>query len=206
MELVHTGVPGEALPNASSGARSLGWWGMALLIATEATLFALLIVSYWYLRFRSGPVWPPGGIEAPKLKLPLIMTAVLWSSSVPLVIAERGIRKGKQLRLRVGLLLAFLLGAAFFALQSAVEYPEKWSMHPPSSGAYGTLFFSLTGLHGLHVAVGLAISAWVQVRAWRGAFTEHAHVTVQAFALYWHFVDTVWLFVLATIYLSPHFG
>jgi heme/copper-type cytochrome/quinol oxidase subunit 3 len=177
-----------------------------LLIATEATLFALLISSYWYLRFRNGPVWPPGGIEAPALKLPLIMTAILWSSAIPLVIAERGIRNDRQTALKAGLLLSFVLGATFMGLQLGMEYPEKWSMHPPRSGAYGTLFFSLTGLHGLHVLVGLAISAWVQVRAWRGAFNRHAHVTVQVFAMYWHFVDVVWLFVLATIYLSPRFG
>ena len=54
-------------------------------------------------------------------------------------------------------------------------------------------------------AVGLLISLWIQARAWQGAFDEHRHVTVQNFVMYWHFVDTVWVFVLATIYLSPHF-
>lgn len=204
MELVPTGRPGEVLPATSSGPRSLSWWGMVLLIATEATLFALLIASYWYLRFRSGPVWPPDGLKEPGLKLPLIMSAILWSSSIPTHIADRGIRNGSQSRLRVGLFAAFLLGLVFFILQAAVEYPETWTEHPPSSGVYGTLFFSLTGLHGLHVLAGLVISAWVQVRAWRGAFDEHRHISVQNFAIYWHFVDTVWVFVLATIYLSPH--
>jgi heme/copper-type cytochrome/quinol oxidase subunit 3 len=102
-------------------------------------------------------------------------------------------------------LLAFALGLAFFILQSAVEYPKVIHEHPPSSGAYGTMYFSLTGLHGTHVLVGLLISLWVQVRAWRGAFNEKRHVTVENFVMYWHFVDAVWLFVLATVYLSPHF-
>ena len=206
MDLVATGKPGELLPNEASGAQSLAWWGMVLLIATEATLFGILILSYWYLRFRSGPVWPPQGIGAPELKLPLIMSAILWSSSIPVHLAERGIRKGRQGRLRIGLLMGFLLGLAFLILQIAVEYPKQLKISPPSSGAYGTMFFSLTGLHGMHVAVGLLISLWVQVRAWRGAFSETRHVSVQNFAWYWHFVDTVWLFVLGTIYLSPHFG
>jgi heme/copper-type cytochrome/quinol oxidase subunit 3 len=205
MDLVQTGRPGEVLPNVSSGPRSLGWCGIVLLIATEAVLFALLIASYWYLRFRAGPVWPPDGIKAPDLKLPIIMSVILWSSSIPAHIADRGIRKGSQVRLRTGLLLAFVLGALFFGLEAGMDYPKALMEHPPSSGAYGTLYFSLTGLHLTHVLVGLAFSFWVQVRAWRGAFTEFRHVTVQNFVLYWHFVDTVWLFVLATVYLSPHF-
>jgi len=179
---------------------------MVLFIATEATLFGLLILSYWYLRFRSGPVWPPNGIEAPSLKLPLIMSAILWSSSIPVHIAERAIRKGDRTRMRAGLLIGFLLGLTFLLLQIVAEYPHALKVSPPSSGAYGTLFFSLTGLHGMHVAVGLLISLWVQVRAWRGAFSAGRHVSVQNFAWYWHFVDTVWVFVLATIYLAPHLG
>ena len=87
----------------------------------------------------------------------------------------------------------------------AVSGATPSQVAPPSSGSYGTLFFSLTGLHGIHVFIGLMISLWVQARAWQGAFDEHRHVTVQNFVMYWHFVDTVWVFVLATIYLSPHF-
>ena len=204
-ELVESGKPGELLPHVATGPRSLAWWGMAWLIATEATLFALLIASYWYLRFRNGPVWPPHGIEKPKLLLPLIMSAILWSSSIPVHWADKGIQKGKQGRLRLGLLVGFVLGLTFLLLQIVAEYPHQLTISPPSSGAYGTLFFALTGLHGAHVAIGLLFSAWVQARAWRGAFDGHRHVTVQNFAMYWHFVDTVWVFVLATIYLSPHF-
>jgi cytochrome c oxidase subunit 3/cytochrome c oxidase subunit I+III len=205
MEYVETGKPGEVLPHVASGARSISWWGMGLLIATEATLFALLIASYWYLRFRSGPVWPPNGIEKPPLGLPLIMSVILWSSSIPAHIADKGIQKGSQLRLRLGLLVSFLLGLTFLLLQIFKEYPDALTKHPPSSGAYGTMYFSLTGLHGLHVLVGLLISVWIQVRAWQGAFDENRHVSVQNFAMYWHFVDSVWVFVLATVFLSPHF-
>ena len=195
MDLVETGKPGELLPNVASGARALSWWGMALLIATEATLFALLIASYW----------SPHGIEKPALGLPLIMSVILWSSSIPAHIADRGIQKGSQARLRFGLAASWLLGLTFLLLQIIAEYPHSLKVAPPSQGSYGTLFFSLTGLHGIHVFIGLMISLWVQARAWQGAFDEHRHVTVQNFVMYWHFVDTVWVFVLATIYLSPHF-
>src|SRR5688572_16240015 len=90
------------LPHETEGPRSFAWWGMVWLIATEATLFASLIASYFYLRFRYGPEWPPGGIEAPTLELPLIMSAILLSSSIPVHLAEAGIKKGNQLRLKYG--------------------------------------------------------------------------------------------------------
>ncbi len=199
-----TGLPGEVLPQHSEGPRAFGWWGMAWLIATEAALFGMLIASYFYLRFRHGPVWPPDGIEKPELHLPLIMTAILWSSSIPVHLADRGIREGHQGRLRFGLAAGFVLGALFLFLTVAVEWPEKLAHFTPRTNVYGSLFFTLTGFHAAHVAAGLAISAWTQVRAWRNAFDQTRHLTVQNFALYWHFVDVVWAFVLSAIYLSPH--
>jgi heme/copper-type cytochrome/quinol oxidase subunit 3 len=195
--------PEEALVEHASGPRSFGWWGMVWLIATEATLFAALIASYFYLRFQSTPVWPPDGIAKPTLELPLAMTAVLWASSIPVHFAESGIKRGLQMRLRVGLALGFLLGAAFLVLTLAVEWPEKLTEFTPTTNSYGSLFFTLTGFHSAHVVIGLLISLWVQWRAWTGAFDEFRHVSVQNFAMYWHFVDIVWGFVLATIYLSP---
>lgn len=202
----NTGIPDEILPEHANGPRSFSWWGMVLLIATEATLFALLIATYFYLRFQAGPEWPPGSIEKPTLALPLVMTAILWSSSVPVHAADRAIRRGNQWMLRAGLAAGFLLGLAFVLIQVVVEYPEVLHREfTPRTNVYGSLFFAITGLHGAHVVVGLGMNLWTQVRAWRGAFDEHRHVTVQNFAMYWHFVDVVWLFVLATIYLSPRF-
>jgi heme/copper-type cytochrome/quinol oxidase subunit 3 len=195
---------GVALDHHVSGTRSFGWWGMAWLIATEAMLFGVIIASYFYLRFTSGSVWPPDGIAKPTLELPLIMTAILWSSSIPVHFADTAIRAGRHMQFRLLLGLGFLLGAIFLGVQVLVEYPEKLHEFTPQTNAYGSLFYALTGLHGTHVAVGLAFSLWVQVRAWRGAFDEHRHVTVQNFTLYWHFVDAVWALVLFTIYLTPN--
>ncbi len=203
LTIAETGMPGEVLPEHQVGPRSFGWWGMVWLIATEATLFALLLASYFYLRFRSGE-WPPHPIEAPKLELPLIMTAILWSSSIPVHIAEKGIEKGNQRRLRWGLAAGFLLGAVFLLITVAVEWPETLHEFTPRTNAYGSLFFTITGFHASHVVVGLSVSLWTQARAWQGAFDERKHVSVQNFAMYWHFVDIVWLFVLLSIYLSPH--
>lgn len=199
-----TGRLDERLPAHTSGTSSFAWWGMVWLILTEAALFATLLLAYWYLRFQSAPAWPPDGIARPELTLPLIMSAILWSSSLPVHLADRAIRAGRVGALRVGLLAGWILGATFITLQIAVEYPRVLEEFTPRTNAYGSLFFTLTGLHGTHVIVGLLISSWVQVRAARGAFDSHRHVSVQNFAMYWHFVDVVWLFVLLTIYVSPH--
>src|SRR4030095_1502323 len=156
-----------------------------------------------YLRFRNGATWPPNGIPDPKLEVPLIMTAILWSSSIPVHRADRAIREGDVSRLKRGLAAGFALGATFLIITFAVEWPDTHDEFGPTTNAYGSLFFTITGFHAAHVLVGLLISLWTQVRAWRGAFDESRNLTVQNFAMYWHFVDTVWAFVLATIYLSP---
>ncbi|HMC07887.1 MAG TPA: cytochrome c oxidase subunit 3, partial [Actinomycetota bacterium] len=127
-----------------------------------------------------------------------------WSSSIPVHIADRAIRRGDQRLLRLGLFGGFLLGAVFLGLQVGVEYPKTLSEFRPTQGAYGSLFFTLTGFHGFHVIVGLLLSLWTQLRAQQGAFDEHRHLTVQNFAMYWHFVDVVWVLILSTVYLSPH--
>jgi heme/copper-type cytochrome/quinol oxidase subunit 3 len=201
--LGETGMPGELLPQRYSGPRAFGWWGMVGLIGTEAMLFALLIACYFYLRFRNGATWPPDGIPDPKLEVPLIMTAILWSSSIPVHRADRAIREGDVSRLKRGLAAGFALGATFLIITFAVEWPDTHDEFGPTTNAYGSLFFTITGFHAAHVLVGLLISTWVQARAWQGAFDASRHLSVQNFAMYWHFVDIVWAFVLATIYVSP---
>ena len=194
-----------SLPRHVNGARSFGWWGMVWLIATEATLFASLLASYFYLRFRHGVEWPPDGLPHPELQLPLIMSVLLLSSSIPVHIAESAIKKGKVSVLKAGLAIGFLLGATFLVLTVAVEWPETLHEFTPRTNVYGSLFFTITGFHAMHVLVGLGMSAWAQVRAWKGAFDADRHVTIQNFTMYWHFVDTVWIFVFLTLYLSPRF-
>lgn len=192
------------LPHETHGPRSFAWWGMAWLIATEATLFAALIASYFYLRFRHGPQWPPDGVPDPELGLPLVMSAILLSSSIPVHAAEAAIKRGRETLLRAGLAAGFVLGVVFFVMTLAIEWPEKLHEFTPQTNVYGSLYFTITGFHLAHVLVGLLMSAWIQARAWTGAFSAERHVSVQNFTMYWHFVDVVWVFVFLTIYLSPH--
>jgi heme/copper-type cytochrome/quinol oxidase subunit 3 len=187
---------------ASPRAASNGWWGMLLLVATEATLFAVFIASYFYLRFKTEGGWPPDEINDPKLTRPLIMTAGLLSSSVPMYLAESGIRRGNQRRLKWGLAISFLLGAGFLTLQGW-EYAQTEKEFTPRTNAYGSLFYTITGAHGPHVLAGLVLLGWTLSRAVRGAFSIRRHLAVQVTALYWHFVVGLWLVILLSVYLSP---
>jgi heme/copper-type cytochrome/quinol oxidase subunit 3 len=186
---------------APGRARSPGFWGMLLLIATEAALFAYLLFSYWYLASIATGPWPPDG--PPSLHLVLPNTVLLLASSGTMYLAESGIRRGNGTRLRVGLLLTLLLGVVFLTVQG-VEYGQKHFR--PTSHAYGSLFFPITGFHGAHVAVGLLMIAVVAVRDFLGHFGPGRHEAVTNVSWYWHFVDVVWLTVFTSLYLAPHLG
>jgi cytochrome c oxidase subunit 3 len=192
-------------PSGIAKGKSTAWWGMVFVIFTEATFFSILLTSYWYIRFTHGPVWPPGGIKKPELMLVVgIMSPILLLSSGPMHWAELGIKRGRIWQLRLGLLVTFLMGGTFLCLQ-AVEYLSKVHEFTPTTNAYGTLFYSITTFHGFHVAVGLLMNLWLQYYAWRGAFTTDRYVPVEVVVMYWHFVDVVWVFILTSLYLAPHF-
>ncbi|GII94535.1 cytochrome c oxidase subunit 3 [Sinosporangium siamense] len=192
-------------PAVSSRAfgRTPAWWGMVLFVATEATLFACLLASYFYIRFSTGGEWPPGGIKDPELSKPLIMTAVLLSSSGPMVWADWAVRRGRIGQLKAGLLLTLALGAAFLGLQ-ATEYSTKLEEFTWNTNTYGSLFYVITGFHGTHVAVGLVMLVFIAIAAFGGKFSGRRHMRVRLVGFYWHFVDAIWLAILFTIYLSPH--
>src|SRR4051812_30411571 len=96
---------------------------MVMFVTTEATVFAALLGSYFYVRFQS-PQWPPPGIEEPELTKAFIMTVLLLPSSLPVMWAERGIRKGQRWRLRLGLAITLVLGLSFLGVQ-ALEYASN---------------------------------------------------------------------------------
>jgi heme/copper-type cytochrome/quinol oxidase subunit 3 len=188
------------LPLDGEGKSAPGWWGMVLLIVTEASLFVYLLFSYFYLGSMARGAWPPSGL--PELRLALPNTGVLLLSSGALWWAESGIRRGDQTRLRLGLLLTLVLGTVFLGIQM-VEYHHQ--SFTPETSAYGSLFYTITGFHGAHVAVGLLMLAVVGLRAWLGHFSARHHLAVTNVSWYWHFVDAVWLAVFASLYLSPRF-
>jgi heme/copper-type cytochrome/quinol oxidase subunit 3 len=124
---------------------------------------------------------------------------VLWGSSAPVFYAEAAIRRGSQRGLRIGLLVSALMGAAFlaFTLKDFADLDFGWR-----DNAYGSIFYTIVGLHALHVLIGLLMNVIVQIKAWQGKFTAERHISVEVFSLYWHFVDAVWIFVFASLFLS----
>ena len=187
------------LPIRLEGSRAPGWWGMVWLCATEGMLFASFLGAYFFLRGSVEAFAAEGGQYVP-LTRPLIMTVLLLSSSVSAWWAEGGIRKDDTMRLRIGLAITLLLGAAFLGVQAS-EYAHRETSWTTS--AYDSLFITITGFHGAHVALGLLMNLYVQGRAWLGHFDSGRHEAVSNAVLYWHFVDGVWLCILAALYLSP---
>jgi heme/copper-type cytochrome/quinol oxidase subunit 3 len=190
-----------ALPVGSRGRNSLGWWGVLCLIATEASLFAYLLFSYAYLALQNGPGWSPE--PHPSLALALPNTAVLLSSSVAVWWAERGIVRRKPGQPVIGLAVAIGLGVIFVTVQLF-----EWAAKPfgIASGAYGSLYFTITGFHMVHVVVGLlmlaTVSAW-----WAMGYFDRSHSgPVAIVSAYWHFVDAVWIAVFSAFYIAPYLG
>lgn len=191
------------LPPPPSSTSEVGYWGMALFVATEATMFATLIASYLFLGTANAG-WPPPGIERPKLVLPPIMTGILLLSSGTMYWAEKGIEAGNRARLRIGLAITIVLGFLFLGVQ-AVEYADKLKKEVPQTHAYSAMFYTITSFHALHVFTGLLMLIYTLTRALLGHFDETHHLAVKNAGLYWHFVDAVWLVIFTTLYLSPRF-
>ncbi|MEO8308805.1 MAG: cytochrome c oxidase subunit 3 [Pseudomonadota bacterium] len=168
-------------------------------MATEAAIFAYLIFSYFYLGSQADGDWPPMGL--PSLRLAAPNTAVLLLSSLALFWAERsGARRNLRGRLLLGLGVAFLLGAGFVLVQ-LVEWRDKpFTLH---SDLYGSIYFTMTGFHLVHVVVGLGILMALFLWALLGHFNHQRHAALTIGAIYWHFVDAVWVLLFAVLYIVP---
>ncbi len=193
----HAG-PGVATPGAS---RPVAWWGMALLVATEAALFACLIAAYFYLRWYGESGWPPSGGD-PEILRPALYTLALVLSGGTLALAQVAIARGRTGALRLGLAATLALGLTFLGLQ-AWDLVAKTSEMTPATDAYASLVYTLSGAHAAHAVIGVLILGWVLVRALRGAYTRDGHVGVSVLALYWHFLVVLTLVVFAVLVISP---
>jgi cytochrome c oxidase subunit 3 len=171
--------------------------GMFLFIASETMLFGSFFTAYFFVRVTAGTPWP-----TPPFHLPVFVagvnTAILVTSSFTMHWALQSIKRGNRAGLQAGLLLTFLMGLAFLLTQ-AREYSRIG--FATDDGAFATIFFGLTGLHGAHVFVGLTLLAFATVRAFRGHFTPEHHHGVEIPGIYWHFVDVMWIVVYTTVYI-----
>ncbi len=174
--------------------------GILLFIVSEIMLFGAFFASYFFLRVVSneGP-WPPEGFELP-VAVAGVNTAILISSSFTMHWALEGVRKGNRRGMQLGLMMTWLLGATFLFIQINEYIHIGFSGR---DGAFGSIFYGLTGLHGAHVFVGLMLLTFANIRAFRGHFGPEAkdHLGVEVPGIYWHFVDVMWIIVFTAVYI-----
>jgi cytochrome c oxidase subunit 3 len=174
--------------------------GILLFIVSEVMLFGAFFASYFFLRVVVDPGgWPPEPFELP-VGVAGINTAILVSSSFTIHYALEAIRHGNRAGLKLGLVATWLLGATFLFIQMNEYAHIGFSARDFS---FGSIFYSLTGLHGAHVFVGLLLLTFATIRAFRGHFGPGAkeHLGVELPGIYWHFVDIMWIVVYVTVYI-----
>jgi heme/copper-type cytochrome/quinol oxidase subunit 3 len=189
----------SSVPYAQRVAKPNGWWGMVVFVATEATLFGTLIGSYYDLRFRT-PHWPPAGVPDPKVAVPLVLLAVLVSTSVPVQLSSMFARTGRRAATQLALLVALVLQSGYLAMQIHL-YVDDLHKFSPQATAYGSIYFTMVGAHHAHVVVGILLEAWLFLRLFFGN-TVYRAVGVQAAAFYWHAVNVLAVAV-TIVQLSP---
>jgi cytochrome c oxidase subunit III len=174
--------------------------GILLFIVSEVMLFGAFFASYFFLRVVvAPPEWPPSPFELP-VAVAGMNTAILFSSSFTVHYALESIRRGNRNGMKLGLAATWLLGATFLFIQLNEYVHIGFSAR---DGAFGSIFYGLTGLHGAHVFVGLVLLSFANIRAWRGHFGPEPedHLGVEVSGIYWHFVDVMWLIVFTTVYV-----
>jgi heme/copper-type cytochrome/quinol oxidase subunit 3 len=188
------------LPDHAFGHRSVMWWGGASLMAIEGMMFALLVVSYIYLKGRS-PEWPPGYF-APVLFWGTLNTAVLLASAIPNHLAKRAAERMDLRALRLWLGIAIGFGGVF----SIIRIFEFGALNVWwDSNAYGSIVWLLLGFHTTHLVTDVLDSVTLEVLLFTGPLKNSHFVDAAENSLYWHYVVIAWLPVYVCIYLAPRF-
>jgi len=192
--------------------RETATFGMWIFLATELLLFGGLFLSYAALRYLNAPAFSEAShhITTP---IGALNTGILIVSSLMMALAVHGAQLESKLLLRGGLLLTLLFGVIFLSLKG-YEYYQHYLEHkvpginfeyagPYANGArlFFFFYFVMTGLHALHMIIGLGLIVVVLRLAWRGEFSREYHNPVENVGLYWHFVDIVWVFLFPIFYL-----
>ncbi len=220
----------ESLTGMNSAQLGISYrMGMAWFIFSEVMFFAAFFGVLFYTRLLAIPwlsgaghtamtheilwpnfqaMWPlvktPDGRELEAMgpwPLPLINTLILLTSGIFLTIAHHAIKLGQRNKVLINLGICVLLGFSFIGVQ-AYEYHHAYTemgltLH---AGIYGSVFFMLTGFHGLHVTIGAILLTVMWFRTAKNHFTPENHFAFEAAAWYWHFVDVVWIFLFFVVY------
>jgi len=210
---------GDHTPVVSLGLR----YGMILFIASEVMFFVGWFWMFFEMAIFHGhrtltpdnlegvaaawQTWPPKGVESvPAFELPLVNTLTLLLSGTTVTWAHHALQVGDRKSAKFGLILTIILGVLFTSIQ-AYEYNHIlshklfFSEEAANAGLYGSAFFMATGFHGFHVLIGTIFLTICLARLIGGGFSPKQHFGFEAAAWYWHFVDVVWLFLFACIYV-----
>jgi cytochrome c oxidase subunit 3 len=185
--------------------------GMWLFLVTEMLLFGGLFISYSYMRSRYPAEFHHAGGELNAI-IGVLNTLVLLTSSLTVVLAMVSVQRGDRKRAMTFLGTTVLLGAIFL-VDKGIEwtgeighglYPNSPHLAtlPPGEQVFFGLYYTMTGLHGLHVLAGMAILTWVWTLVARGRVNQEHHVALENAGLYWHLVDVIWIFLLPLFYLA----
>jgi len=171
--------------------------GMVLFVASEAMFFAALFGAYFTF-YAQATVWPPLAVPIPDLPIPTTLTVVLVTSSVVLQMGVRSARRRDERGLVRWLTITVALGVAFLALQGYDYSRLTFGIH---DGIYPSLFYVMTGLHMAHVVGGVVFLSLVLAQARSGELSLDRHEPIEAAAIYWHFVDIVWIALFTVFYV-----
>jgi cytochrome c oxidase subunit 3 len=208
-----------AEPQQQEDSASLGMW---IFLGTEVMFFGGLFCAYLIYRLAYFGDFAAAS-QTLSWKLGATNTAVLICSSLTVVFAVYAAQQGKRTMLIGSLVLTIVLGFAFLGIK-ATEYAEKFEKHhvpgpsfqfdnvpvpghpdqmanPGHAQIYFALYFIMTGLHALHMIIGIGFFTWLLFAAWRGRFTPEYNTPVEMGGLYWHFVDIVWIYLFPLLYL-----
>jgi cytochrome c oxidase subunit 3 len=194
-------------------ASTLGMW---IFLATEVMFFGGMFAAYALYRYWYPDAWMAASHH---LDVPLgaFNTAVLIGSSLTMALAVRAAQTGHRNRQVIFLLLTIALGCAFLGVK-AVEYADKFEHHlvpgpnflfedpryARGAQIFFSVYFAMTGMHALHMVIGVGLLAWLTIGALRGRFTRQWNTPVELVGLYWHFVDIIWIFLFPLLYLVGH--
>jgi cytochrome c oxidase subunit 3 len=190
--------------------------GMWIFLSTEILFFGALFTAYFIYR----GIYPHAFAEASAamlIKFGTANTFILICSSLTMALGVHAAATGKRRLLVLMLIVTLLLGTAFL-VNKGFEYHQEWEEHhlpgpgfsfpesndPRHAEIFFSLYFIMTGVHTLHMLVGIGVVGTVACFAWRGAYAPENYNTVENVGLYWHFVDIVWVFLYPMLYLVAH--
>jgi heme/copper-type cytochrome/quinol oxidase subunit 3 len=190
----------SGLPDHAFGSRSVMWWGVMGMIATEGTVFLVAIASYFYLQGNEDS-WPPADTMLPGLFWPTVNVAIMLLSTIPNQIVKKAAENMQLRKVRIGMVVADLMAVAFLVAR-ALEFAHlniSWD-----SNAYGSVTWTLLGLHTAHLLTDFFDSVVLTVLM----FTRHGHearrfVDVSENCFYWYFVVLSWLPIYGVLYWAP---